>query len=128
VNFLMRARTFNRSIALAVSALFVLALVSAQPHRVHHFFQEIEHAHGQGEADSNHAGHSQAPAKTPQTECVIQTVSQHCSAIPVAIAKIILIVTASEAYHPMLRRWIYHFVSSPFLQRAPPATGSSFNI
>src|SRR5262249_55072833 len=65
VNFLMRARTFNASIALAVSALFVLALVSAQPHRVHHFFQEIEHAHGQGEADSNHAGHSQAPAKTP---------------------------------------------------------------
>jgi hypothetical protein len=113
---------------LAFSALFVLALAVAQPHRVHHFFEDIEHPHDHGNADSSHDDHSKAPAKAPQTECVVQAVSQHCSAIPAAIAKIPIIATAGEVYRPILRRWIYHFSLSPFLQRAPPAPSSSFNI
>jgi len=128
VALLPKSRELNRSIPLALSALFVVALASAQPHRVHHFFQQSEQADHHGKPDSGNNHSSKAPAKTDQTECVIQTVSQHCAAIPAAIAKIMPIVAASEAYHPVLRRWIYHFVSSPFLQRAPPATGSSFNI
>jgi hypothetical protein len=128
MNPLSRSRRLARRSTLAFSVLFVLALATAQPHRVHHFFEDIDHEHHHGNAESSHDDHSKAPAKTPQTECVVQAVSQHCSAIPVAIEKIILIATAGEAYRPILRRWIYHFVSSPFLQRAPPPTGSSFNI
>src|SRR5262249_11658191 len=124
MNPFSRSRRLARCSTLAFSVLFVLALAAAQPHRVHHFLEDIDHEHHHGNTESSHDDHS----KPPRTECVVQAVSQHCSAIPVAIEKIILIATAGEAYRPVLRRWIYHFFSSPFLQRAPPPSGSSFNI
>jgi hypothetical protein len=127
MNPLSRSRRLRR-FTVAFSALFVLALATAQPHRVHHFFEDIEHAHHQGGANSNHDDHSNAPGKSPQTECVVQAVSQHCAAIPVAVAKIAIVATTGEAYRPVLRRWVYRFSSSPFLQRAPPAVSSSFSI
>ena len=128
MNPLSRSRWLARRFTLAFSALFVLALAITQPHRVHHFFEDIDRAHHHGKADSSHDDNSKAPAKAPQTECIVQAVSQHCSAIPVAVAKIPIIATTGEAYRPVLRRWVYRFSSSPFLQRAPPAISSSFSI
>ena len=128
MNPLSRSRWLARRFTLAFSALFVLALAIAQPHRVHHFFEDIEHPHDHGNADSSHDDHSKAPAKASQTECVVQAVSQHCSAIPVAVAQIPIIASAVNAQLPVLRRWVYHFSLSPFLQRAPPAISSSFSI
>jgi hypothetical protein len=128
MNPLTKVLELKRCFALAISALFVLLLVASQPHRVHHFFEDIDRAHSHEEADSNHDEHSKAPAKAPQTECVVQAVSQHCSAIPVAVAQIPIIASAVNAQLPVLRRWVYHFSSSPFLQRAPPPVSSSFSI
>ena len=128
MNPLSRSRWLARRFTLAFSALFVLVLATSQPHRVHHFFEDIDRAHHHDESDSNHDEHSKGPAKAPQTECVVQAVSQHCSAIPVAVAQIPIIATADKAYRPVLRRWVYHFSAFPFLQRAPPAISSSFSI
>jgi hypothetical protein len=128
MNPLTKVLELKRRFALVISALFLLALAAAQPHRVHHFFEDIDRAHHHDEADSNHDEHSKGPAKAPQTECVVQAVSQHCSAIPVAVAQIPIIASAVNAQLPVLRRWVYHFSASPFLQRAPPAISSSFSI
>jgi hypothetical protein len=128
MNPLSRSRWLGRHFTLAFSALFVLALAIAQPHRVHHFFEDIGHGHDHGETDSNHDDHSKAPAKAPQTECVVQAVSQHCSAIPVQLVTLPIIASGVTIFRPVLRRWIYHFPSSPSLQRAPPVISSSFSI
>ena len=112
---------------LVFSALFALALAIAQPHRVHHLFEEIEPAHDHGGADSGHSD-SKAPANTPRTECVIQAVSQHCSAIPVELATLPVITAGIAIFHPVLGRSVYHFTSSPFSQRAPPTRSSSLSI
>src|SRR5712692_11325 len=127
MNPLSSSRWLMRRYALGFSALFVLVLATSQPHRVHHFFEDIDHARHYSEADSKNDDHSKAPDQAPQTECVVQAVSQHCSAIPVAIAKIPIIAIAGRAHYLVLYRWIYHFSLSPFLQRAPP-TLSSFSI
>jgi len=124
----LRSSLRLKRFALAFSVLFALALAIAQPHRVHHFFQDVEHQHDHGETDSNHDDHSKAPAKAPQTECVVQAVSQHCSAIPVAVAQIPIIAATDKSPQPVLSRRIYHISASPFLQRAPPALSSSFSI
>jgi hypothetical protein len=125
---LSKSLELKRRFALGISALFVLALTIAQPHRVHHFFEDIDRAHHHGEADSNHDNHSKAPVKAPQTECVVQAVSQHCSAVPVVITKIQIIATAARVYRPVSSNWIYYFSAFPFLQRAPPPVSSSFSI
>src|SRR5215470_20394789 len=93
--------SLKRRFTLVFSALFALALAIVQPHRVHHFFDDIEHAHDHRETNSKHDDHSKAPPRAPQTECVVQAVSQHCSAIPVAIAKIPIIATAAQVYRPV---------------------------
>jgi hypothetical protein len=118
----------KRRFALVISALFLVFLAASQPHRVHHLFEGFGHAHDQGEVDSKHNDHSKRPEKSAQPDCVAQAVSQHCSAIPVAIVKIPIIATTGKVHHPVLSRWIYHFISSPFSQRAPPAISSSFGI
>src|SRR5215831_13004733 len=125
---LNRSRRLVRRFTLPFSALFVLALATAQPHRVHHFFEAFDHQHRHVDTDSNHDDHSKVPTKAPQTECVVQAVSQHCSAIPVAIAKVPIVATAGEVCRPALSRWIYHFSLSPFLQRAPPASSPFYRI
>jgi hypothetical protein len=117
-----------RRFTLAFSAVFVLALATAQPHRVHHFFDEIAHERHHGDTESSQDDHPKAPNRAPQTECVVQAVSQHCSALPVAAAKIPIVSVADRAYYPVVSRWIYHFSFSPFLQRAPPTSYSSFSI
>jgi hypothetical protein len=116
----------KRRFALGVSALFILALTASQPHRVHHFFDSSEWQH-HGEGDSSRH-HSKPPAKTNQSECVVQAVSQHCSAIPVELATLPILGTNVEISHPVLSRWVHRFVSSPFSQRAPPEISSSFSI
>src|SRR5262249_22495002 len=114
--------------ALVFSALFAFALAIAQPHRVHHVFENTEHTHNHGDADSSHSDHSKKPVKAPQTECVVQSISQHCFAIPVALVKTPLIALADETYRPVLSFSIHRFISSPFSQRAPPAVSSSYSI
>jgi len=118
----------KRSLALGISALFVLVLITSQPHRVHHVFEQIDHARHDPETPSKHHNDSKGPDKAPQTECVVRAVAQDCSALPVTLATIPIIPIAGQTNHPVLRRWIYRFVSSPFLQRAPPDTGTSFSI
>ncbi len=119
--------SLKRSFALIFSALFALALAIAQPHRVHHFFEETQHDHHHGTTDSQD-GHSNTPGKTSQTECVVQALSQHCTALPVSMAAIPTVTAATEAYFHVLRSCVYHISSCPFLQRAPPAVSLSFNI
>jgi hypothetical protein len=116
-----------KRLTLVFSALFALALAIVQPHRVHHLFEEIEPAHDHGGADSGHSDHSKTPANAPRTECVIQAVGQHCSAIPVELATLPFITAGVAIFHPVSSRWVYHFTSSPFSQRAPPANSSSFS-
>jgi hypothetical protein len=115
------SHSVKRSFTLIFSALFALALAIAQPHRVHHSFENTNHDHHHGETDSHQHGHSNAPGKNSQTECVVQAVSQHCAAVPVSIAAIPTVTATTRAYFVVLRSRIYHVSSSPFLQRAPPA-------
>src|SRR5437762_564688 len=96
----MNPLKLKRGLALGISALFVLAFTASQPHRVHHFFEDTEHAHHHSEADSNHKHDSKAPAKTDHTECVVQTVSQHCSAITVELATLPIIAAGIKIFHP----------------------------
>ena len=117
---------WKRRLALAVSALFILALTASQPHRVHHVFESSEwqqHA----EPDSSHH-HSKTPVKTDQSECVLQAVSQHCSAISVELAPLPIGGSAVRISDPVLNLWVYRLLSSPFSQRAPPGISSSFSI
>jgi hypothetical protein len=106
--------------ALAFSALFALALAIAQPHRVHHFFADLDHAHQQDATGSHHHDHSKTPAKSPQTECRVEALSQHCSAVEVALAQIPIPTAIAQRYRFFLSARGYHFSSLPFLRRAPP--------
>ena len=121
MNRLDSTLSLKRIFPLVFSALFALALAIAQPHRVHHFFEEANQDHHRSTTDS-HNGHSNAPGKTSQTECVVQAVSQHCAALPVSIAAIPTATAATRAKFDGLRSSVYHVSSSPFLQRAPPVS------
>src|SRR5215470_3342795 len=126
MNPLNRGCRLKRHFALAFLTLFSLALAIAQPHRVHHFFEDIDHEHNHDATEESKDHHS-APAKGPQTECVVQAVIQHCSATSVFVAKIPLIAIATDVYPLVLTRWVYHFSLSPFLQRAPPTQSFFFS-
>lgn len=116
----------KRRFALAISALFLLFPAASQPHRVHHLFEGFGHAHDQ--VDSDQRDHHKQQDNDARTECVVQSVNQKCAAVPVEVAKLPIVAPTAEVFRPVLSRWIYHFTSSPFLQRAPPLERFSFSL
>src|SRR5215469_9182766 len=119
--FLLRnSLPLKHHFTLVFAALFAFALALAQPHRVHHFFEQTKQRQSRGEAGSHHHDHSKTPIKSPQTECLVQALSQHCSAIPATADKLPIIATAAQLYRFALSSWVYSTSSTSFLQRAPP--------
>jgi hypothetical protein len=118
----------KRSAALGFASLFALFLVSAQPHRVHHFFEQLGPAHDHGATDSKRGGHSNRPDKTAPTQCFLQAASQHCAGVLVEFGNISTLASSGKPTYSTLSRWVYHFISSPFFQRAPPTNVSLVSI
>jgi hypothetical protein len=116
-------RTFSatyRCVAVVLSAAFVFFLVVIQPHRVHHFFETLEHAHANtiiAEEDCEHHHDQTVPA---QTRCVIQSAAQNSHLGQVQLTQIPLLESTGTAGNADLTQWMQNFSFSAFLRRAPP--------
>jgi hypothetical protein len=95
-----RPVAFRRCIALALSSLFLLFLSLSQPHRVHHFFQRLGHAHGDTQVDSDNHDHAQDQSKPAQTDCAVQSVAQNCHLGQAELAALPFIEWHLESFEP----------------------------
>jgi hypothetical protein len=109
-----------RCVSIALSFLFPIFLVATQPHRVHHFFETLNHAHADtiiAEEDCEHHHDQTVPA---QTRCVIQSAAQNSHLGQVQLTQIPLLESTGTAGNADLTQWIQNFSFSAFLRRAPP--------
>lgn len=103
-------------VRVAISSLFLILLISSQPHRVHHLFEGSTHSHQDPAGRHDHSD-NQEPDQPP---CIAETVAKYCHlslASPVAF---------SSSQHaegaPIFSSEFYISSHSlfPFSQRAPP--------
>ncbi len=111
-----------RCLSIALSFLFLIFLVTTQPHRVHHFFESLNGAHSVtivAEDDCEHEHSQKLPA---QTTCAIQSAAQNSHLGQAQLAQIPFVESTFETSNAELTQRIPYFSSSPFLQRAPPSS------
>lgn len=110
-----------RCTAVVSSALFVVFLVVTQPHRVHHFFEFLNHTHSDSIVagdDCEHGHDEHAPA---QTHCVIQSAAHNSHLGQVQLVQIPFVESAFETRNAEPTQRIQHVSFHAFLRRAPPA-------
>ena len=115
-----RVSALRRCTALAIGSLFLLFLSVSQPHRVHHFFEGLGHAHDETQVDPESHEHGQNPTKPAQTDCAIQSVAQSCHLGQAALAALPFVESHLESFRPQTRQWVDLFTAFLFFQRAPP--------
>jgi hypothetical protein len=116
-------RTFSatrRCTALGLSAAFVFFLVVIQPHRVHHVFDILRHAHADNAIAERDCEHHHDPTVPAQTRCVIQTTAQNSHLGQVQLPPIPFFPSAFASGIPKLVQRIQYSAFTPFLRRAPP--------
>src|SRR5262245_35198869 len=115
-----RVSPLRRCTALALGSLFVLFLSFSQPHRVHHFFESLDHTHAATQFDSENNNHDQDQTKPAQTDCVLQSVAQNCQLGQIELVELRFVESLFDALQPRATTWVDLFTSFPFFQRAPP--------
>jgi hypothetical protein len=116
-----------RCVSIITAFLFPLFLLIAQPHRVHHFFDDLSESHcAAGAADKacRHHSDQKLPA---QTHCAIQSSAQNSHLSHVPFVQVVFIEASFEFFDNNLIPHLQHFSFSPFLGRAPPGTALLLN-
>jgi hypothetical protein len=109
-----------RCTAVASSALFVVFLLVTQPHRVHHFFEFLNHTHSDSIVAGDDCEHDHDEDVPAQTRCVIQSAAQNSHLSQVQLVQIPFVESAFEIRNAELTQRIQYFAFYPFLRRAPP--------
>jgi hypothetical protein len=120
INPLRQFSATSRCTAAALCVVFVVFLMAIQPHRVHHFFDALNHTHAttiNAEGDCEHHHSQTVPA---QTQCVIYSASQNSHLGQVQLVQIPFVEWAFETRKTQLTQWNQYFSFYPFLRRAPP--------
>jgi hypothetical protein len=123
-------RNFRSICALGIVSLFVLFLTASAPHRVHHFFEQLQfpvahkHSHGH-DHDAADTAHRHAPdhdsPKPQHSDCVVQSVAQNSHVSSVQLIEVpFLEIALAHKPDPGIVASSF-FDASPFSQRAPPA-------
>jgi hypothetical protein len=115
-----RISPFRRYTAIASCLLFLLFLSLSQPHRVHHFFENIGHRHHAGDVDADGHDHGPNRTKPAHSDCAVQSATQNCHLGQAALAQLPSVESQVELFHPQTGQWVDFFTAFPFLQRAPP--------
>lgn len=102
------------SIEVLVSALFLFFVVSLQPHRVHHLFEDSSHSHSGADRGQSRQDPEQAP-------CIAEAAVKHSHFSPTSV--VVLCLTQRHVEDPISSPKIYFSFHSPapFSQRAPPS-------
>ena len=119
-NSLRKVSATCRCTAIAISFLFLIFLVGTQPHRVHHFFDSLNHTHSHTIVAADDCEHDHKQNIPAQTGCVIQSTAQNSHLGQVQLVQIPFVESASETKNAELTQRIQYFSFSPFLRRAPP--------
>jgi len=109
-----------RCLSLAISFLFLTFLAGTQPHRVHHFFEPLNHASSNTIVATDDCEHHPNQTVPVQTGCVIQSTAQNSHLGQVQLVQISFVESAFKAKHADLNQRIQYFFFSAFLRRAPP--------
>jgi hypothetical protein len=120
INPLRQFSATYRCTAAALCALFVVFLIAIQPHRVHHFFDALNHAHANTIIAEENCEHHHDQTVPAQTRCVIQSAAQNSHLGQVQLVQIPFVESAFETKNAELTQWIQYFSFYPFLRRAPP--------
>jgi hypothetical protein len=120
INPLRTISATYRCTAAALCVLFVVFLTATQPHRVHHFFDALNHGQVKpivAEEDCEHHHNQTVPG---QTRCVIQSTAQNSHLGQAELLEISFIESNFATRNVELTRRIQSFFFSHFLRRAPP--------
>ena len=109
-----------RCLSFAISFVFLTFLAGTQPHRVHHFFEPLDHAGSNTIVATDDCERHPNQTVPAQTGCVIQSTAQNSHLGQVQLIQIPFLESACTAGNANLTRWIQYFSFSPFLRRAPP--------
>lgn len=122
---------------LALAGAFLFFVLYSAPHRVHHLFEDLgvssqssDHAaiptaphehHEQDSAQDNASHeHDHRSRGSAKADCTVQAVAQNFHVAPAQSIEVSYLKIESETQWADTLAWHYHFVPSPFSQRAPP--------
>jgi hypothetical protein len=120
INPLQRFSAIDRCTAGALAALFLVFLGAIQPHRVHHFFEPLNHTHSNTIVAADDCEHDHNQSIPAQTRCVIQSTAQNAHLGQVQLVQIPFVESAFGTRNAALTQRIQSYSFSAFLRRAPP--------
>ena len=109
-----------RCLSLAITFLFLTFLADTQPHRVHHFFEPLNHPSSNTIVAADDCDHHPNQTVPAQTRCVIQSTAQNFHLGQVQLVQIPFVESAFKARNADPNQRIQHFSFSAYLRRAPP--------
>ncbi len=110
----------RRCVSIALSFLFLIFLVAAQPHRVHHFFESLNLANSNAIVAEDDCEQQHSQNLPGQTHCVLQSAAQNSHMGQLQPLEIPLTESTSETTNAKSTQHIQFFTFSQFLRRAPP--------
>jgi hypothetical protein len=119
-NSLQKFSATRRCTSIALFFLFLIFLVGTQPHRVHHFFEPLNHTHSTTIVAADDCEHEHNQSIPAQTRCVIQSTAQHAHLGQVQLVQIPFVELAFGTRNVALTQRIQAYSFSAFLRRAPP--------
>lgn len=118
-NFLRKFSATGRCVSIISLFLFLTFLVSIQPHRVHHLFEDFAesgHSHCENHrGDSNHSQHQEG-----KDSCAIQSVAQNCHLNLSLLFQPVFAAAPASAVFLSFESGFRHFTPLASAVRAPP--------